>query len=43
MAHRPSMQASYTVGSGKTMQENQLAAQIAARHNIYPKMAPYMS
>ena len=29
-AHRPSMQASYTIGSGTTMQGNQPAAQIAA-------------
>ena len=29
-AHRPSTQASYTIGSGMTMQENQQAAQIAA-------------
>ena len=41
-AHRPSTQASYTIGSGTTMQENQPAAQIAARHNIFPQMAPYM-
>ena len=25
------------------MQENQPAAQIAARHNIFPQMEPYMS
>ena len=25
------------------MQENQQAAQIAAKHNIIPQMAPYMS
>ena len=42
-AHRPSMQASYTIGSGATMQEYQPAAQIAARHNIFPQMAQYMS
>ena len=42
-AYRPSTQASFTVGSGTTMQENQLAAQIAAEHNIFPQMAPYMS
>ena len=42
-AHRPSTQASYTIGSGTTMQENQPAAQIAAEHNIFPRMAPYMS
>ena len=42
-AHRPSTQASYTIGSGTTMQENQQAAQIAAKHNIIPQMAPYMS
>ena len=43
MAHQPSMQTSYTMGSGTTMQENQLAAQSAAEHNIFPQMAPYMS
>ena len=42
-AHRPSTQASYTIGLGTTMQENQLAAQIAAKHNIFSCMAPYMS
>ena len=42
MAHRTSMQASYMIGLGMTMQENQLAAQIAARHNIFPQMALYM-
>ena len=42
-AHRPSTQASYTIGSGTTMQENQQAAQIAANHSIIPQMAPYMS
>ena len=42
-AHRPSTQASYTIGSGTTMQENKPAAQIAAEHNIFPHMAPYMS
>ena len=42
-AHRPSTQASYTIGSGTTMQENQQAAQIAAKHRIIPQMAPYMS
>ena len=42
-AHRPSTQASYTIGSGTTMQENQPAAQIAAKHNIFSRMAPYMS
>ena len=31
-AHRPSMQASYTMGSGTTIQANQQAAQIAAEH-----------
>ena len=30
-AHRPSTQASYTIGSGTTMQENQPEAQIAAK------------
>ena len=42
-AHRPSTQASYTIGSGTTMQENQPAARIAAKHNIFSRMAPYMS
>ena len=42
-AHRPITQASYTIGSGTTMQENQQAAQIAAKHSITPQMAPYMS
>ena len=42
-AHRPSTQASYTIGSGTTMQENKLAAQIAAKHNNLSRMAPYMS
>ena len=42
-AHRPSTQASYTIGSGTTMQEIQKAAQIAAKHSIIPQMAPYMS
>ena len=37
------MQASYMIGLGTAMKENQLAAQIAARHNIFPQMAPYMS
>ena len=40
-AHRPSKQASYTTGT--TMQENQQTAQIAAKHNIIPQNAPYMS
>ena len=35
------MQASYMIGSGTTMQEIQPAVQIAARHNIFPQMAPY--
>ena len=35
-AHRPSTQASYTIGPGTTMQEIQPAAQIAAKHNIFP-------
>ena len=30
-AHRPSTQASYTIGSGTNMQENQQAARIAAK------------
>ena len=38
-----SMQASYTIGSGTTMQENQPEVQIAAKHNIFPQIAPYMS
>ena len=42
-AHRPSTQASYTIGLRTTMLENQPAAQIAARHNIFPEMALYMS
>ena len=33
-AYRPSMQASYMIGLKTTMQRNQLAAQIAARHTI---------
>ena len=41
-AHRPSTQASYTIGLGTTMQENQQAAQIAAEHSIIPQMAPYV-
>ena len=42
-AYRPITQASYTIGSGTTTQEIQQAAQIAARHNLFPHMAPYMS
>ena len=42
-AHRSSTQASYTIGSGTTMQENQLAAQIAAEDSIFLQMVPYMS
>ena len=42
-AHRPSTQASYSIGSGTTMQQNEHAAQIAAKHSITPQMAPYMS
>ena len=42
-AHRPSTQASYTIASGTTIQENQPAAQIAAKHNIFSCMASYMS
>ena len=38
---RPTTQASYTIGSGMTMQANQQAAQIAAEHNIFPQMAPW--
>ena len=38
-----SLQTSHTTYSGTTMQENQLAAQITARHNIFLQMAPYMS
>ena len=37
------MQTSYPIGSGTTMQENQSAVQIDARHNIFPQMAPYIS
>ena len=33
---RPTMQAIYTMGMGTTMQENQSAAQIATKHNIFP-------
>ena len=40
---QPSLQASHTIYSGKTLQENQPAAQIAARHNIFPQMVSYMS
>ena len=43
MAHQPSLQASHTIYSGTTLQENQPAAQIAARYNIFPQMVPYMS
>ena len=39
----PARRLATPIGSGTTMQENQLAAQIAARHNIFPQMAPYMS
>ena len=44
-AHRLSTLAlaSYMITSGMTMQENQLAAQIAARHNIFSQLASYMS
>ena len=42
-AHQPSLQASHTIYSGTTMQEYQPAAQIKARHNMSPQMAPYMS
>ena len=41
--HQPSLQASHTIYSGTTLQENQPAAQIAARYNIFPQMVPYMS
>ena len=37
-AHRSSTQATYTIGSGTTMQENQPGAQIAAKHNIFTRM-----
>ena len=37
-AHRPSMQARYTVDSRTTKQRNQPAVQIAARHSIFPQM-----
>ena len=40
--HR-SLQASHTIYSGTIWQENQPAAQIAAEHNIFSQMAPYMS
>ena len=42
-AYRPSTQASYMIGSRMTKQENQPAAQNAARHNIFSQMASYMS
>ena len=42
-ANRPHMQASYTIGSGTTMQENQSLAQVAAIHNSLPQMEPHMS
>ena len=42
-AHRPSTQASHAIVSGTTMQENQLAEKVAAEHNIFLRMAPYMS
>ena len=42
-AYQSSMQASYMIGSGTTIQENQPAVQIAARHNIFSHMAPYIS
>ena len=42
-AHRPSTLNSYTIGSGMTLQENQQAAQIAARNSIIPQMTPYIS
>ena len=42
-AYRPSAQASYTIGSGTTIQENQPAVQIAARHNIFSQMVQNMS
>ena len=38
-AHQPSLQASHTIYSGMAMQENQPAAQIKAKHNIFPQMA----
>ena len=43
MPHRPSTKAGYTIGSGTTKRENQPAAQIAAKHSIFPYMVPYMS
>jgi hypothetical protein len=42
-AYRPSTQASYTIGSVATVQRNQPAAQVAARHNIFPQMASYVT
>ena len=39
-AHRPSTQASYTAGSGTTIQENQPAAKIAASHTGFSQMVP---
>ena len=38
-----STQASYPIGTGTTIQENQQAAQIAARHNIFPQVVSHMS
>ena len=34
-ANWPSIQASYMIGSGTTIQENQQVAQIAARQNLF--------
>ena len=44
MVYRPSMQASFTIGSGMyAIPRNQPAARIAARHNIFPRTVPNMS
>ena len=37
------MQASYWIGSWMTIQKNRLATKIAAKHNIFSQMVPYMS
>ena len=41
-AHRPSMHASYLIGSGTTMQKNQPAVQIAAKHSLSSDGAIYV-
>ena len=42
-AYRSSLQASYMISLGTTIQENQPATQIATRHNIFSKVAPNIS